>query len=86
MEDFNSEASETALRNLCDLYKLKNLVSEPNCFENPDKPSCINLFLTNCLGSLQDTQLIETGFSDFHKRNLTVLKMYSTKQKHGTIF
>ena len=84
--DFNSEASETALRNFCDLYKLKNLVREPTCFKNPDNPSCIDLFLTNCSRSFQDTQVIETGISDFHKMNLTVLKLLFTKQKHETIF
>ena len=84
--DFNLENSETALRNFCDLYKLKNLVREPTCFKNPDNPSCIDLFLTNCSRSFQNTQVIETGLSDFHKMNLTVLKMFFTKQKHETIF
>ena len=83
--DFNSETSEIALRNFCDLYKLKNLVSEPTCFKNPDNPSCTDLFLTNCSRSFQDTQVIETGLSDFHKMNLTFLKMYFTKQKHETL-
>ena len=82
--DFNSETSETALRNFCDLYKLKNLVREPTCFKNPDNPSCIDLFLTNCSRSFQDTQVIETGLSDFHKMNLTVLRMFFTK--YETIF
>ena len=45
--DFNLETSEIALRNFCDLYKLKNVVREPICFKNPDNPSCIDLFLTN---------------------------------------
>ena len=84
--DFNSETSETALRNFCDLYEQKNLVSEPTCFKNPDTPSCIDLFLTNCSRSFQDTQVIETSLSDFHKMNLTVFKMLFTKQKHETIF
>ena len=75
--DFNFETSETALRNFCDLYKLKNLVR---------KPTCIDLFQTNCSRSSQDTQVIETDLSDFYKANLTVLKMYYTKQKHETIF
>ena len=44
IEDFNSETSETSLRDFYDLYKLKNLVSEPTCFKNPDNPSCIDLF------------------------------------------
>ena len=74
--DFNSETSEPALRNFCDLYKLKNLVRERTCFKNPDNPSCIDLFLTNCSRGFQDTQVIEIGLSDFHKMNLAVLKMF----------
>ena len=46
----------------------------------------IDLFLTNCSRSFQDSPVIEAGVSDFHKMNLTVLKMYFTKQKHETIF
>ena len=85
--DFNSETCETALRNFCDLYKLKNIVRKPTCFKNPDNPSCINLFLTNCSRSFQDAQVIETGLSDFHKMNLTVLNLFFfTKRKHKTIF
>ena len=84
--DFNSETSETAQKNFCDLYKLKNLVRKTTCFRNPDKPSCMDLFLTNCLRRFQDTQIIETGLSDFHKRNLTVLKMHFVNQNHETIF
>ena len=41
--DFNSETSEVALRNFCDLCKLKDLVREQTCFKNPDNPSCIDL-------------------------------------------
>ena len=44
------------------------------------------MFQTNCSRSSQDTQVVETGLSDFYKANLTVLKMYFTKQKHETIF
>ena len=54
--------------------------------KNPLKPSCIDLFLTNCSRSFQDTQVIETGLSDFHKMNITVLKMFFSKQKHETVF
>ena len=79
--DFNLETSETALRNFCYLCKLKNLVSELTCLNNPDNLSCIDLFLTNCWRNFQDIQIIETGLSDFHKMNLRVLKMYFTKQK-----
>ena len=73
---FNSETSETKLRYFCDLYQLKNLVREPTCFENSDNPSCIDLLLRNCSRSLQDTQVIETGFSDFLKMHLTILNSF----------
>ena len=48
--------------------------------------SCIDLLITNCSRSFQETQVIETGVSDFHEMNLTVLKMFFTKQKYETIF
>ena len=31
-------------------------------------------------------KVIETGLSDFHKMNITVLKMFFSKQKHETVF
>ena len=74
------------MKNVCDIYHLKNLVNVPTCYKNPVKPSCIDLFLTNCSRSFQDTQVIETGLSDFHKMNITVLKMFFSKQKHETVF
>ena len=65
--DFNSDTSETTLTNFCDLYKLKDLVREPTYLKNPDSPPYIDLLLRNCSRSFQDTQVIETGLSDFHK-------------------
>ena len=63
--DFHSELSETAIRKFCDLYKLKNVVREPAFLKNPDNPSWIDLFLTNCSRSLQNTKVIETGLLHF---------------------
>ena len=60
--NFNSETSETPSRNFCDLYKLKNLARKATYFKNPNL-SCIDLFLTNCSRSFQDTEVIETRFS-----------------------
>ena len=53
-------------------YKLKNLVKGPACLINFDKPSCINLILTNKIKSFQTSQIIETGISDFHKMVMTL--------------
>ena len=74
------------MKNFCDIYHLKNLVNVPACYKNPCKSSCIDLFLTNCSRSFQDTQAIETGCSGFHKMNITVLKMFFSKQKHEIVF
>ena len=61
--DFNAEITEFAMKNVCDIYTFKNLVNVPTCYKNPLKPSCIDLFLTNCSRCFQDTQVIETGLS-----------------------
>ena len=84
--DFNSEVTEFAMKIFWDIYHLKNLVHASVCYKNSLKPSCIDLFLTNCSRSFQDTQVIETGLSDFHKMNITVLKMFFSKQKHENDF
>ena len=57
-----------------ELFNFKNLVKDPTCYKNPDNPSCIDLILTNRQNSCQDTRVIETGLSDFHKLTATVLK------------
>ena len=43
-------------------------------------------FFTNWSRSFQDTQVIEIGLSDFHNMNITVLKMFFSKQKNDTHF
>ena len=60
---------------------MKNLVKQNTCFKNPDKPTCINLILTNCTCSFQNTDTFETELSDFHKLTFTVLKQHFPKQK-----
>ena len=84
--DFNSEITEFAMKHFCDIYHLKNLVNIPTCYKNPLQPSCIDLFLTNCSRNFQDSQVIETGLSNFHKMNITVLKTFFSKQKHENVF
>ena len=62
----------------------KKLRKEAYMFKNPINPSCIDLFLTNTIRSLQETQLFETELSDFHKLLMVVLKSTfpkSTPQK-----
>ena len=45
--NFNSEPFENAMIEFCKAHKLKNLVKGATCNKNPEKPSCIDLILTN---------------------------------------
>ena len=78
--DFNSEVTDDAMLEFCEIFNLKNLVKTPTCYKNPENPSCIDLILTNRIKSFQDTTVIETGLSDFHKLTITVLKTFFRKQ------
>ena len=44
---------------------MRNLVKQNACIKTPDKPICIDLILTNCPHSFQNT--FEIRLSDFHK-------------------
>ena len=79
--DFNAEPEEESISEFLNLCNLKNLVKQNTCFKNPDKPTCIDLILTNCPRSFQNTDTFETGLSDFHKLTFTVLKQHFSKQK-----
>ena len=72
--ELKSEITENSVHGsaiviICTVYVI-------NLPENLEKPSCINLFLTNSPRSFQNTQTIETGLYEFHKLVVTVLKMY----------
>ena len=74
MGDFNSETSDEFLHEFCEIYNFKNLIKEPTCFKNQENPSCIDLILANKFRAFQNSSVIETGLSDFHKLTLTVMK------------
>ena len=76
--------SEISECEFCCLYGLKNLVKNPKCIKNIDHPSCIDLILTNKSGSFQNTLIIETGLSDFHRLTVTVMKVNFQKQAPKT--
>ena len=65
--DLNSQICEDTMSEFCCVYNLKNLVKDPTCYKNPTNPSSMDLILTNNPRSFQNTFVIETGLSDFHK-------------------
>ena len=59
---------DNILRDICDVYDLKNTVHGPTCFKG-ENPTLLDVFLTNKPNSFCNFINIDTGISDFH--NLT---------------
>ena len=72
MGDFNSQETDENMKNLLISFNLVNLVRENTCFKGP--PKCYDMILTNRKYHFQNTLALTTGFSDFHKMTVTVLK------------
>ena len=72
--DFNAGLDDRSVKNFCSSYNLTTMNNKPTCFKNPDNPSCIDLILTNCSRSFQNSDVKKTGLSDFHKLVVTVMK------------
>ena len=79
--DFNCDVNDSKIKHFCDEYNLTNLINKPTCYKNPDNPSCIDLMLTNFPKQFQDSCLLETDLSDFHKMTVTILKAKFIKLK-----
>ena len=56
--DFNAEITNSSLKNFCECYNLNSLIKNPNCFKNPENPSCIDLILTNRKNSFHNSKPI----------------------------
>ena len=85
MGDLNSEITERAMHEFCDIFNLKSLISEKTCFKSIMNPSCIDLILTNRNKCFQNSTVVETGISDHHKLTVTVLKTVFKKKKAKSI-
>ena len=53
---------------------IHSMINQPTCYENPDRPSCIDGILTNCPHSFLYSCVIETGLSNLQKMVVTVRK------------
>ena len=78
---FNVSIDDPHMEFFCESYRFKSFVKDPTCFKNPESPSCIDLILTNNPYSFQNSWLIETGLSDFHKMVVSVMKTTFQKLK-----
>ena len=84
--DFNVETKGPCMKLFLELYGLKNLILEPTCYKNPEKPSSINLILTNSSSSFQNSCAIEAVLSYFLKMTIRVMKTTFQKLKPTLIY
>ena len=75
MGDFNMQECDEHMKGMLVSYNLINIVKENTCFKGP--PKCYDFILTNRKYHFQNTVAMTTGFSDFHKMTVTVLKSKS---------
>ena len=66
-------------KDFCDIYSFQYLIKEPQCYKNSNNPKCADLVLTNWQHIFQNSCVIDTGLSDFHKMTVTVLRSYFPK-------
>ena len=74
MGDFNAALDNAVLKDFFNLCNLTNLINKATCYKNPNNPSCIDLLWTNFPKYFQNSSVIETGLSDFHKMVVTLMK------------
>ena len=74
MGDFNAGSDNAVSKDFCNLYNLTNLINKATCYKNPNNPCSIDLLLTNFPKNFQNSSVIETGLSDFHKMIVSVMK------------
>ena len=77
--DFNAKKGEKCLDTLLYQHELKSLKKEATCYKNPNKPSCVDLILTNSPRSFFNTKAYFTGPSYCHKLVLSVFKTTFSK-------
>ena len=79
--DLNAEINLECMKVFRETYGLNSLIKVPTCYKNPGKPSCIDLLLTKRPKSFQNSSVVETGLSDFHKMTVTVMQTTFEKLK-----
>ena len=77
--DLNSKKAESAVRDFCQIYDCKNQIKDNTCFKNPQKPSFIDLIITNRSKCFQNSVTLETGCQIYHKMTSAVMKLFYKK-------
>ena len=81
--DFDAEESELVLAQFLHDYNAVNIIHKNTCYKSMNKPSCIDLIITNSPNGFQNTSTFCTGLADFHKLEVVVC-LGDIFQKNGT--
>ena len=81
MRDFNVTMDDKFMINFCELNSLSSLIDKSTCYKNFDKITYIDLILTSEPSYFQDSNVFETGISDFHLLTVIEFKMEFQKLK-----
>ena len=79
------ELEEPNMTSFCENFNLKGLIKKPICSKNPNKPTCIDLILTNVPHTFQSTCVLETGLFDFYLMAVTVMRKIFRKMRPRVI-
>ena len=77
----NAEVNLECMKHSFETYDLISLIKEQTCYKNLEKPSWIDLLLTNWPKRFQSSSVVLTGLSDFHKITVAVMKSTSERRK-----
>ena len=83
--NFNVGIEEANTKWFCENYNLKSLIKQANCYKNPNKPTCIELILTNVPRMFQSTCVLESTLSDFYLMTVTVMRKTFKKMRPRVI-
>ena len=72
---FNAGTEENSMKHFCDINCLKGLIKVSTCFKNSDKPTFMELILTNRPNLFQHSSAFEIGLSVFNLLTVTEFKM-----------
>ena len=71
--------NDCCLTSLCDIYGLKNLIKEPTCFKS-ERPTLIDVFLTDKPNSFGGYVNSDIGLSDFHNFTCVATRLYTPSE------
>ena len=86
VSDFNVFVDEFRMSGFCDTFDLKSLMKDATSYKKPRNSSSIDNALTNNPRSFQNSCVIKTNLSYFHRMIITVMKTSFEKLKPRVIY